>query len=120
MESDTKEYEAQHKSEVLLIISQIEMAMSAPDKQPSPVAPMPSLPTPTPTPPAVANPASSIAKVAIALYDYEPVESGELAIVENDMLIVLDNSDPDWWLVKHLKKHGEGLVPKTYVEVICN
>ncbi|KAJ3315817.1 cytoskeletal protein binding protein [Boothiomyces sp. JEL0838] len=117
LESDTKEYEAQHKSEVLLIISQIEMAMSAPDKQPSPVAPMPSLPTPTPTPPAVANPASSIAKVAIALYDYEPVESGELAIVENDMLIVLDNSDPDWWLVKHLKKHGEGLVPKTYVEL---
>ncbi|KAJ3270203.1 cytoskeletal protein binding protein [Terramyces sp. JEL0728] len=117
-DNDTKEYEAQHKSEVLLIVSQIELAMSTPDKQPTPATPMPSLPTPTPTPvPAAANQPSSIAKVAIALYDYEPVESGELAIVENDMLIVLDNSDPDWWLVKHLKKHGEGLVPKTYVEL---
>lgn len=56
-------------------------------------------------------------KVAIALYDYLPIEEGELEISENDDLLVLDSSDPDWWLVKHLKKPGQGLVPMTYVEI---
>jgi hypothetical protein len=56
--------------------------------------------------------------VAIALYDYTPIESEELEIKEGDNLIVLDDSDSDWWLVKIVsKKGGEGLVPKTYIEV---
>lgn len=80
-------------------------------------------PTPVqsiPPPITAASPvsATSAPKIAIALYDYTPAEEGELQIYENDMLIVLDSSDPDWWMVKHLKKHGEGLVPMTYIEVI--
>jgi hypothetical protein len=56
--------------------------------------------------------------VAIALYDYTPLESEELEIKEGDNLIVLDDTDSDWWLVKIVsKKGGEGLVPKTYIEV---
>jgi hypothetical protein len=71
-----------------------------------------------PPSPAHASPVTS--QVAVALYDYDPQEEGELFIRENDTLIVLDTSDPDWWMVKHLKKAGEGLVPATYVEVnIC-
>lgn len=61
--------------------------------------------------------AGGVAKLAIAIYEWTPKEDGELLIHENDMLIVLDDSDPDWWMVKHLKKSGEGLVPKTYIEV---
>lgn len=58
------------------------------------------------------------AKVAIALYDYTPIEDGELAIKEGAQLMVLDDSDPDWWLVKQVSKTGgKGLVPRTYVEI---
>jgi hypothetical protein len=63
------------------------------------------------------SPTAGPAKIAVALYGYTPVEDGELLVKENDMLIVLDTSDPDWWLVKHINKHGEGLVPMTYVEI---
>jgi hypothetical protein len=56
-------------------------------------------------------------KTAVALYDYDPAEEGELSIRENDQLYVLDESDPDWWLVKHIHKSGEGLVPATYVNL---
>jgi actin cytoskeleton-regulatory complex protein SLA1 len=59
-----------------------------------------------------------VAKVAIALYDYTPIEEGELAMREGDKLLVLNDSDPDWWMVKLVaKKGGEGLVPRTYVEL---
>ena len=58
-------------------------------------------------------------KTAIALYDYDPTEEGELAIRENDQLFVLEDTDPDWWLVKFVSSQheGQGLVPKTYVKV---
>lgn len=60
----------------------------------------------------------AIAKVAIALYDYVPNEEGELAIKEGEKMIVLNDSDEDWWFVKLVsRKGGEGLVPKTYVEL---
>ena len=70
--------------------------------------------------PSPASVVASVAKVAIALYEWTPQEEGELLIHENDMLIVLDDSDSDWWMVKHLKTPGEGLVPKTYIEVCPN
>jgi hypothetical protein len=54
---------------------------------------------------------------AIALYDYTANNHEELNIVENDLLYVLDQSDQDWWLVKFVNKTGEGLVPRTYVEI---
>jgi hypothetical protein len=57
-------------------------------------------------------------KIAKAIYDYTPNGEGELSISENENLLVLDDSDPDWWLVRSMKKGGgEGYVPQTYVEV---
>ncbi|KAK5671102.1 hypothetical protein QVD99_002863 [Batrachochytrium dendrobatidis] len=75
-------------------------------------------------PPPLAAPSSAsrnvmptmLSKRVVAIYDYDPVEEGELAIRENDILVVVDDSDPDWWLVKHTTHNKEGLVPKTYVE----
>ncbi|KAJ3303862.1 cytoskeletal protein binding protein [Kappamyces sp. JEL0829] len=112
---DTKEFEGD-KKDIEALGVHIEAALRAKVASPvlragSPAAvssPVPVLP--------VASPISQ-SKVAIALYDYTPAEQGELEIKENDMLVVLDSSDPDWWLVKHLKKSGEGLVPMTYVEL---
>lgn len=54
---------------------------------------------------------------AIALYDYTASNHEELSIVENEILYVLDQSDQDWWLVKFVNKSGEGLVPRTYIEI---
>lgn len=59
-----------------------------------------------------------------ALYDYEPRDSGELAIAEGDLLYVLEKGDDDgWWKAK--KKAGDeedeeptGLVPQNYVEEV--
>ncbi|KAI8915764.1 hypothetical protein EDD86DRAFT_268032 [Gorgonomyces haynaldii] len=54
-------------------------------------------------------------KKAIALYDYTPVEAGEIEMRENEELIVIDDSDPDWTTVR-LQSGVEGLVPRTYIE----
>jgi hypothetical protein len=59
-----------------------------------------------------------------ALYDYTPQAEGELTIVENDLLYVLEkNADDGWWKAK--KKAGAddevepvGLVPHNYVEEV--
>lgn len=52
------------------------------------------------------------------MYDYEAREDGELSIQEHDQLFVLDDSNEDWWNVKLVSRPGgEGLVPKTYVEL---
>ncbi|KAH6895093.1 hypothetical protein B0T10DRAFT_477036 [Thelonectria olida] len=60
--------------------------------------------------------------VCRAIYDYAPQAEGELAIIEGDLLYVLDKQGDDgWWKAK--KKAGEddddeptGLVPINYVE----
>jgi hypothetical protein len=57
-------------------------------------------------------------KIVVALYDYNAADNQELSIVENENLLVMDDSDPDWWMVRSMKKGGkEGFVPKTYVQV---
>ncbi|KAI8901228.1 hypothetical protein BC833DRAFT_578422 [Globomyces pollinis-pini] len=118
-DSEIKEYEGD-KADVIALSAQIDTAISfkpPPTNIQSPIQPTPiqsHTPTPMPIKPPQNNQENS---PAIALYDYAPVESEELEIRENDELIVLDTSDPDWWLVKHARKQGEGLVPSTYVEL---
>ena len=57
-------------------------------------------------------------KIAIALYDYIASAEGELTVKENENVLVLDKSDPDWWVVRSIKKGGgEGYVPRTYLEM---
>ncbi|KAI8820880.1 uncharacterized protein EV422DRAFT_67014 [Fimicolochytrium jonesii] len=57
-------------------------------------------------------------KIAIALYEYEATNEEELTIKENDNLLVLDDSDEEWWFVRLISKKGrEGLVPASYVEL---
>jgi hypothetical protein len=64
-----------------------------------------------------ASPASEM-KIASALYDYEGQHDEEISIKEDDNLMILDESDPEWTLVKLVSKRGgTGLVPATYIEV---
>ena len=56
--------------------------------------------------------------IVVALYDYSAADKEELSILENENLLVLDDSDSDWWMVRSMKKGGkEGFVPKSYVQV---
>ncbi|TPX75346.1 hypothetical protein CcCBS67573_g03392 [Chytriomyces confervae] len=83
-----------------------------------PPAPVFNAPPPTVIPAAQTSPrATASNKTAIALYDYEATNEEELTIREDDELIVLDSSDDDWWSVRLANGRGEGLVPKTYVEL---
>ncbi|OUM60826.1 hypothetical protein PIROE2DRAFT_69690 [Piromyces sp. E2] len=61
---------------------------------------------------------TSPTQIAVAIYDYEAQDEDELTISENDNLMVLDDSDPDWVRVRLISKNGggEGMVPRTYIE----
>ncbi|KAL8419457.1 hypothetical protein RB594_002611 [Gaeumannomyces avenae] len=59
-----------------------------------------------------------------ALYDYTPQSEGELALVEGDLLYVLEKSTDDaWWKAKKRaaeeeEEEPEGLIPNTYIEEV--
>lgn len=120
---ETREFEGEKKDIETLVVL-IESAVKSPKSLVgSKLAQSPLNANPPYEPVIAISPKASIhspkmgIKVAIALYDYIPAEEGELEVHENDMLTVLDTSDADWWLVRHINKKGEGLVPMTYVEV---
>ncbi|CAE7122972.1 unnamed protein product [Rhizoctonia solani] len=61
--------------------------------------------------------------VLVALYDYSPPAGAEdeVAIKEDQVLLLIDSSDDEWWKVKVKTNSQEdngdsGLVPKAYVE----
>ena len=63
-------------------------------------------------------------KVLVAQYDYDANTEEELTIKENDIVYLLDDSDPEWWKAK-LKTADPnelrvGLIPSNYVEPVRN
>lgn len=51
----------------------------------------------------------------IALYTYVAKDDGDLSFRKGDRLIILDDSDPDWWLAKHMSNNLKGYIPRNYV-----
>ena len=54
-------------------------------------------------------------QVAHAIHEYDPQESDELPLIQNEQLLVIPTSDDHWSLA--MKNGKIGIVPKTYVEL---
>ncbi|KAK7097302.1 tyrosine-protein kinase Btk-like [Littorina saxatilis] len=53
--------------------------------------------------------------VYIAIYDYDPVEEGDLPLSKGEQYEILDNSREHWWLAKN-ENGRRGYIPSNYVK----
>ncbi|KAI8341915.1 hypothetical protein BC941DRAFT_369299 [Chlamydoabsidia padenii] len=54
-----------------------------------------------------------------AIFDYQAQQEEELSFHEDDILVLYENDDPDWFLVKSREGHI-GLAPSNYIETISS
>lgn len=76
-------------------------------------AAMPSFPPPPPafhSPPTLAW--------ASALYVYNPTDAGDVALLPNDRIAVLEYMNAEWWKGRNERTGQEGIFPRNYVKLI--
>lgn len=68
--------------------------------------------------PALRTPSSSSpaqGKIVVALHPYSAREDGDLSLKKGDRLLVLNDSDPDWWDARLLPSPLEGRIPQNHM-----
>jgi len=54
-------------------------------------------------------------RIVVAVYNYQSREMSDVSFVKGDRMELLDDSEPDWWRVRHLRTNEEGLIPWNFV-----
>ena len=54
-------------------------------------------------------------RIVIAKYSYNAREAADVSFLKGDRMEILDDSEPDWWRVKHLRTGEEGFIPWNFV-----
>ncbi|KAF6202853.1 hypothetical protein GE061_003258 [Apolygus lucorum] len=54
-------------------------------------------------------------RIVVAVYNYQSREASDVSFVKGDRMEVLDDSESDWWKVRHLATGEEGLIPWNFV-----
>jgi hypothetical protein len=73
---------------------------------------MPAPPPPIQSPPPVPQSSDNL---HIALYDYNARAEDDLTFKKGENLIVLNQSDGDWWQAQHTITGRKGFIPSNYV-----
>lgn len=68
----------------------------------------------TPTTPFHPN-SSGKGRIVVAVYNYTSREAADLSFAKGDRMEVIDDSESDWWRVRHLRTGEEGLIPWNFV-----
>ncbi|XP_071451222.1 tyrosine-protein kinase Src64B [Hetaerina americana] len=54
-------------------------------------------------------------RVVVAVFPFQARELTDLSFVKGDRMEVIDDSESDWWRVRHLRTGEEGLIPWNFV-----
>lgn len=55
---------------------------------------------------------------ATAIYQYNPSDSGDLAIMPKDRISITEFMNADWAKGRNERTHSEGIFPRSYVEIV--
>lgn len=80
----------------------------------SPISALPQLP-----PPAYSHaPIAATLATAVAIYEYTPSDSGDLAIMQKDRISITEFMNADWAKGRNERTRAEGIFPRSYVEIV--